>query len=109
MPFGLQGVPAVFMQLVNEILQEHLYKGIFVHLDNILIYTKILEERVTLVRHVLSKLLGAKLCIKLSKCEFHKTQLDYLEFRISANRIEMDPTKVKAVLNWQAPNTCKQF
>lgn len=27
MPFGLQGAPAVFMQLINEILHEHLYRG----------------------------------------------------------------------------------
>lgn len=27
MPFGLQGEPVVFMQLINEILHGHLYEG----------------------------------------------------------------------------------
>lgn len=36
-PFRLQGAPAVFMQLINEILHEHLLKG-GLYLDNILIY-----------------------------------------------------------------------
>ncbi|XP_013921040.1 PREDICTED: RNA-directed DNA polymerase homolog [Thamnophis sirtalis] len=40
MPFGLQGVPAVFMQLINEVLHDHLYKGVIVYLDDILIYTQ---------------------------------------------------------------------
>lgn len=35
LPFGLQDAPAVFMQLISEVLQEYLYKGILVYLDNI--------------------------------------------------------------------------
>ncbi|XP_060542340.1 uncharacterized protein LOC132710346 isoform X1 [Pantherophis guttatus] len=29
MPFGLQGAPAVFMQLINEVLHDHLYRGVW--------------------------------------------------------------------------------
>lgn len=31
MPFGLQGAPAVFMQLINEVVHEHLYDGVLVY------------------------------------------------------------------------------
>ncbi|XP_070810133.1 vomeronasal type-2 receptor 26-like [Pituophis catenifer annectens] len=48
MPFGIQGAPAVFVQLINEVLHEYLYKGILIYLDNILIYTHSLEEHVQL-------------------------------------------------------------
>lgn len=108
MPFGLQGAPAVFMQLINEVLHEHLYRGVLVYLDDILIYTATMEEHVRLVRQVLKKLLEAKLYVKLSKCDFHQTTLDYLGYRISSSGVEMDPNKVKAVLEWQAPKTRKQ-
>lgn len=50
MPFGLQGAPAMFMQLINELLHEHLYQGVLVYLDDILIYTKMMEEHTQLVR-----------------------------------------------------------
>lgn len=40
LPYGLQGAPAVFMQLINEVLHEHLYQGVLVYLDNILIYSE---------------------------------------------------------------------
>lgn len=60
MPFGLQGAPAVFMQLINEMLHEHLYKGILVYLNNILIFSETLEEHTKLVHQVLKKLLGVK-------------------------------------------------
>ncbi|KAK9401689.1 hypothetical protein NXF25_010045 [Crotalus adamanteus] len=109
MPFGLQGAPAVFMQLINEVLHDHLYKGVLVYLDDILIYSRSLEEHVELVRTVLRKLLDAQLYCKISKCEFHKERIDYLGFRVSAAGIEMDPNKVKCVLEWQAPKTHRQL
>lgn len=37
------------MQLENKVLHEHLYKGVVVYLDDILIYTEIMEEHVRLV------------------------------------------------------------
>ncbi|XP_054845633.1 uncharacterized protein LOC129336531 [Eublepharis macularius] len=50
-----------------------------------------------------------KLPIKLSKCEFHKEELDYLGYRISGQGLKMDPAKIKAVQDWQAPSTRKQL
>ncbi|KAK9400665.1 hypothetical protein NXF25_011379 [Crotalus adamanteus] len=105
MPFGLQGAPAVFMQLINEVLHDHLYRGVLVYLDDILIYSSTMEDHIQLVRTVLKKLLDSKLYCKVSKCEFHKDRIDYLGFRVSAMGIEMDPNKIRSVLEWQAPKT----
>lgn len=109
LPFGLQGAPAVFMQLINQVLHDHLYKGVLVYLDDILIYSECLNDHVKLVRTVLKKLRAAELYAKLSKCEFHQTRIDYLGYRISPEGIEMDPGKVQAVLEWAAPKTRKQL
>lgn len=65
MPFGLQGAPAVFMQLINKVLHDHLYKEVFVYLNDIIIFTKTQEEHMKLVHQVLQKLLVAKLYAKL--------------------------------------------
>lgn len=109
MPFGLQRASAIFMQLINEVLNEHLYKGVLVYLDDILIYTKMMEEHVILVRALLEKLRKAQLYAKLSKYNFHKTKLDCLRYQISQDGIEMDPRKVCTVLDWEAPWTMKQL
>ncbi|XP_060539018.1 uncharacterized protein LOC132709560 [Pantherophis guttatus] len=109
MPFGLQGAPAVFMQLINEVLHEHLYKGVLVYLDDILIYTETIDEHIPLVRQVLEKLLRANLYVKLPKCDFHQSRLDYLGYRVSNEGIEMDPAKVQSVLQWQPPRTRRQL
>lgn len=108
MPFGLQGAPAAFIQLINGVLHEHLYRRVLVYLD-ILIYSTTMEEHIQLVQQVLTKLIDAKLFIKLSKCEFHRSEIDYLGFRITGKGIEMNPNKVKMVLEWQAPRTRKHL
>lgn len=77
MPFRLQGAPAVFMQLINEILNEHLYNGVLVYLGDLLIYTKTKENHVKLVRALLEKIAEGSIYAKLSKCDSHKTSLDY--------------------------------
>ncbi|XP_015261953.1 PREDICTED: RNA-directed DNA polymerase homolog [Gekko japonicus] len=66
MPCGLLGTPGVFMNLINEVLHKHLFKGPLINLDNILLYSPNLSSHVKLVREVLQTL--HKLFAKLSKC-----------------------------------------
>lgn len=47
--------------------------------------------------------------MKVFKCEFHCTKLDYLGYRISKDGLGMDPKKVATVLEWQAPVTRRQL
>lgn len=73
MLFRLHGDLDVFMQLINVLLHEHLYKGVLVFLDNILFFTEMMEEHVKLVRVVLKK---------LKRRSFHRTRVDYLGYWI---------------------------
>ncbi|XP_015282283.1 PREDICTED: RNA-directed DNA polymerase homolog, partial [Gekko japonicus] len=93
MPFGLQGAPGVFMNFINEVLHKHLFNGVLVYLDDILLYSPNLPSHVKLVREVLNTLHKHKLFAKLSKCEFHKTHIDFLGYHISSAGLEMDPGK----------------
>lgn len=40
MPFGLTNVPAVFQALVNDILRDTINRFVYVHLDDILIFSR---------------------------------------------------------------------
>ena len=57
MPFGLTNAPATFQSYINSALREYLDDFCVAYLDDILIYSKTLEEHVTHVRKVLEKLL----------------------------------------------------
>ena len=109
MPFGLTNAPAVFQALVNDVLRDMLNQFVFVYLDDILIFSKTLQEHIQHVRLVLQRLLKNKLFVKAEKCDFHATSVKFLGFVIEQGRVKADPEKVKAVAEWPTPETRKQL
>ena len=93
MPFGLVNAPSVFQAFVNEVLCEYLGKCVNVYIDDILVYSSDLGEHVKHVRQVLNKLLKNRLYVKLEKCEFHKTEVQFLGYRVSSQGVQMDEGK----------------
>ena len=107
MPFGLTKAPVVFQSLVNDVLRDMLNRSVFVYLDDILIFSKSVEEHRIHVRQVLQRLLENRL--KAEKCEFHVPSISFLGYIISQGQIEMDPAKVSAVAEWPSPPTRKRL
>ena len=109
MPFGLTNAPAVFQALVNDILRDMIDKYVFVYLDDILIFSKSLEEHTHHVQTVLQRLLENSLFVKAEKCEFHTQSIAFLGYIVAQGRLEMDPAKVSAVMSWPVPENRKQL
>ena len=55
------------------------------------------------VHKVMEALATARLHLKLEKCEFHKTEVEYLGIIISTEGIKINQDKVKAVAEWETP------
>ena len=109
MPFGLTNAPAVFQSLVNYVLRDMLNHSVFVYLDDILIFSRTVEEHRIHVRQVLQRLLENRLYVKAEKCEFRVPSISFLGYIISQGQIEMDPAKVSAVAEWPSPPTRKRL
>ncbi|KAI2655821.1 Transposon Tf2-6 polyprotein [Labeo rohita] len=84
MPFGLCNSPAAFQHLINDVLRDMLGRWCYAYLDDILIYSKTLDEHIQHVRAVLQRLLAHQLYCKLEKCAFHQHSTTFLGFIISA-------------------------
>ena len=105
MPFGLTNAPAAFMDLMNRMFSPYLDVFVVVFVDDILIYSKTLEDHDRHLRIVLQVLREAKLYAKFGKCEFWKEEVRFLGHVVSKEGISVDPSKVEAVLNWSRPTT----
>ena len=107
--FGLTNSPATFQTMMDAIFEDLISEGgVVVYLDDILIFTKTLEEHQRVVWRVMELLWQHNLLLKLEKCEFEKTSVEYLWVVVSHNLVKMDPVKVAGVSEWPIPTTKKE-
>jgi hypothetical protein len=99
MSFELTNAPTYFMYLINKVFMKYLDRFVIVFIDDILIFSKMMEEHEDHLRLILEKLRSNHLYAKFSKCEFWLTEVVFLGHVISAGGVSVDPGKVKDVLN----------
>lgn len=103
MPFGLCNAPSTFQSLMNSIFRLHLRKFVLVFFDDILVYSRSWEEHLEHVRVVLQILEDNHLFVKRKKCEFGKSELEYLGHIVSGDSVKVDQEKIRAMLDWPPP------
>ena len=100
----LTNSPATFQTMMNELFSGLITWGVvIVYMDNILIFTKMLEEHHAITKEVLQILTDNGLSLKPEKCEWEKTRVEYLGVVVSEKGVEMDAGKMEAVHAWPEP------
>ncbi|XP_042032325.1 uncharacterized protein LOC121779040 [Salvia splendens] len=107
MPFGLTNAPATFQNLMNTVFRDYLRKFILVFFDDILIYSRSMEDHELHLKIVMALMNEHKLLAKRSKCTFGCTKVEYLGHVISAEGVSTDEGKIEAVKNWPKPKSIK--
>jgi hypothetical protein len=109
MYFGLTNSLATFQMVMNKIFQDLITEDIVsIYLDDIQIFTNLLEEHCQITHLVLDCMHEHKLYLQPEKCEFEWTRIEYLGIIISHNKVEMDLVKIAGVVNWPTPSNKKR-
>ena len=98
---GMQNSAQSFQRLVESVLGG--LEGIFVYLDDILIFSKNEADHIKILENLFKRLEDAGLSIALDKCEFGVSQLDYLGYTINKQGIHPIKKKVSAIQSFPEP------
>ncbi|GBG76046.1 hypothetical protein CBR_g21286 [Chara braunii] len=109
MPFGLTNAPTTFQRAMNDIFRDIMEQYVLVYLDDILVYSRTLEEHLRHLRDVLDRLRRHGFYAKLSKCRFAQHKVDFLGHYVSDQGLHMDDAKITAIAEWPAPTSAKEL
>ncbi len=97
MPFGLTNMLIIFQHLMNDVFREYMDDFMVCYINDILIFSKNMEDHKRHVHLVLEKLQEVGLYTNLDKCEFHQSKVELLGYVIFGDGICMDPYKVQTI------------
>ncbi|GBG77585.1 hypothetical protein CBR_g24032 [Chara braunii] len=103
MPFGLTNAPTTFQAAMTTEFRHMLDRFVLIYLNDILVYSRSLDEHVEHLRTVLERLRQAKYKANRDKCEFAQQELEYLGHYVTQRGIRPLADKIEALRVWPEP------
>lgn len=108
MPFGLCNAPATFQRLMQRCLGGQLMESVLVYIDDVIVYSPDFETHLQHLERVFREMERYGLKLQPEKCHLLRREVKFLGHVVSAAGVAVDPDKVTAVRDWEAPKTVRQ-
>uniref|UniRef100_A0A2N9EY58 Uncharacterized protein n=1 Tax=Fagus sylvatica TaxID=28930 RepID=A0A2N9EY58_FAGSY len=109
MPFGLKNAGATYQRAATTLLHDMIHKEVEVYVDDMIVKSKERQGHTTSLRKFFERIRHYKLRLNPKKCMFGVTSGKLLGFIVSQRGIEVDPDKIKAILEMKEPRTEKEI
>ena len=107
MPFGISSAPSIWQRAIDNVLSG--LDGVICYLDDILIVGNSDEQHNHRLFKVLERLNQAGIKLKMEKCEFGKSKVEYLGHVVSAEGISPSRSKMEAIQNAPDPSNVTEL
>lgn len=107
--FGLTNSPKAFQKIAQEALGDLLHKGALVYIDDIILYTKTIEEHFILLKEVLNRFSNLQLKFNPEKCQFLTKSCKFLGFVLTPQGLSIDKDKTVKINEFQVPKDQTQI
>ena len=109
MPFGLANAPSTFQRMMDRVLDGLLYKNCFIFIDDICVFSKNFDEHLVHLQQVFNRLEVNGLKIKLSKCHFFQSKVEFLGMEFSSTGCRPKTSNVEGILAYADPRSVKDI
>ena len=109
LPFGLKTPPAQLTRYVTKVSKSMIDDGEVVdYIDNFMIATVTIDEHVNILKKVFRLLVRNNLSLRVDKCKFLYTQIEYLGYLVSQKGIRPTERGIEAVRDFPIPTRVRE-
>ena len=108
MPFGLKNAEATYQRLVNRMFQKQIGTFMKVYINDMLVKSTMAELHIAHLAEAFQILKEYNMKLNPAKCAFGVSTGKFLGFIVNNRGIEVNPDKIKAVLDMPSPSNIKE-
>ncbi|PKI47568.1 hypothetical protein CRG98_032043 [Punica granatum] len=108
MPFGLKNAEAIYQRAMVTLFHDMMHKEIEVYVNNMIAKSKEGEDHLVNLKRLFDRLKKYKLRLNPAKCTFGVKSEKLLGFVVNQKGIEVDPDKVKAIMELPPLSTVRE-
>ena len=94
---------------MNDFFRDMIAEGwLVIYMDDLLIFTPDEAIHIQRTRQVLQWMTELNLHLKLEKCQFASTEVEYLGMIVKPGQLAMDPVKLDGITSWPTPTKVRE-
>ena len=108
MPFGLKNAGATYQRLMNKMFVHQIGRNVQVYVDDMLVKSLRKDNHLDNLRETFDTLRSYNMKLNPNKCAFGVMAGKFLGFMVSQRGIEVNPEKIRAIMELEPPMTVKE-
>ena len=108
MSFGLKNTGATYQMLMNKMFTNQIGRNVQVYIDDMLVKSRREEDHLKDLKETFGTLQSYNMKLNLSKCALGVTAGKFLGFMVSQRGIEVNPDKIRAIVEMAPPKSVKE-